>query len=307
MDFLEAFRFQGASTGPAVSAPEETRQKRKDLPEETGAGKAKKAKQQRTQCFVHTSPAQLVHQIQPFIAPAADGGWRERFSSCCSSCFLEAVCCPHFEEVPLRLLLIGHNPSEHSYSSGLPYSNPSNRFYHLLRLAKIVPTSFLAKDANRMPAELGIGVTDLGLEAGSDANEYGKPIMRKWAACLRRRLSAHLHRAGGVPPAIVAFTGKRQFSVLWEGAKSAAEIAALPFGKQTEVPPNWPFRGDCSELWLLRSSSGRAAMTTEERNAPYEQLGRRLAQMNEQNERSGHASPKVEPHDQDGKTTSGAK
>jgi TDG/mug DNA glycosylase family protein len=296
MDFLEQFRFQGGSPSNAAASGPQKRHAEGGHQEDNHECQSTTAKKKKTTtaecCFVHTSPQQSASSIQPYIAPAASGGWRERFSSCCEPCFREAVPCPHFNESPLALLLIGHNPSEHSWQSGLPYSNPTNRFYNLLRLGKVVPDTFTARDANRMPAELGVGVTDLGLQAGSDANVYGKSTMRRWAACLLRRLEAHLHRAGGQPPAIVAFTGKRHFSILWEGCKPAAEIAALPFGRQNEFPPLWPFDPHRSELWLLRSSSGRAAMTTEERNAPYECLGRRLAEVRrEQVESKDGVSP----------------
>ena len=40
--------------------------------------------------------------------------------------------CDHFSEGPLRLLLVGHNPSEHSWRTGWAYSNPSNAFWKLM-------------------------------------------------------------------------------------------------------------------------------------------------------------------------------
>lgn len=32
-------------------------------------------------------------------------------------------------DAPLRLIIVGHNPSEHAWKSGHYYSNPSNRYF----------------------------------------------------------------------------------------------------------------------------------------------------------------------------------
>ena len=64
---------------------------------------------------------------------AADGSlWRERYASVCPGCFRSAVPCPHFKERRLDLLLVGHNPSDHTWRTGYAYSNPSNHFWRLL-------------------------------------------------------------------------------------------------------------------------------------------------------------------------------
>ena len=41
------------------------------------------------------------------------------------------------------------------------------------------------------------------------------------------------------------------------------------------LPPNWPLPSSC-EVWVLPSSSGRAAMTREQRSEPYERLADRF-------------------------------
>jgi G:T/U-mismatch repair DNA glycosylase len=52
------------------------------------------------------------------------------------------------------------------------------------------------------------------------------------------------------------------------------------FGKQTRLPTRWPREliAD-SEVWVLPSSSGRAAMTTEQRALPYQQLAECLHEL----------------------------
>jgi TDG/mug DNA glycosylase family protein len=64
-------------------------------------------------------------------------------------------------ERPLRLILVGHNPSAAAWSAGHYYANPSNRMWSLLGGAGIIPADFSALDDGRCPAMCGIGFTDL--------------------------------------------------------------------------------------------------------------------------------------------------
>jgi hypothetical protein len=58
---------------------------------------------------------------------------------------------------PGRRRTTGHNPSEHAWTLGHYYSNPSNRMWKLLRLGRIIPQEYAAEDNNRLAAELGLG------------------------------------------------------------------------------------------------------------------------------------------------------
>ncbi len=225
--------------------------------------------------------------LQPVIA---SGGsvWRERFSSVCDDCYRSAVHCPHFSETPLTLLIIGHNPSEHTWSTGFPYSNPSNRFWKLLVdggiLPRVIPRGIEPTDrwtpaaANRLPDLLGIGITDVGCEPGSEADKYPRATMLRWRANLFARLRAHRRRAGRAP-AVVAFTGVRQFSQLFDpplkrlGRFGRQTIDDTTIGNASVLPPGWPYRDCSTEVFVLPSSSGRAAFTKEDRLAPYRELG----------------------------------
>lgn len=64
-------------------------------------------------------------------------------------------------EGPLRLLLVGHNPSAHAWSSGHYYSNPSNRMWPLLTSSGIVPSHFTSVNDDDCPWACGVGFTDL--------------------------------------------------------------------------------------------------------------------------------------------------
>lgn len=210
-----------------------------------------------------------------FVAPAP-AKYRERFASVCEDCFNKSLGCDHFEEVPLKLLLIGHNPSDASWASGFNYANPTNRMLKLLRGDSLGPThdafdGVLGKhtklqDQNHMPHRIGIGFTDVGLVPGNDAASFGKRKMLEWAQDLFRRLADHRDRVGKAPE-IIAFTGKRQFQMLFKKT-----LTPLPLGWQNEVPQGWPFSLEESRVFVLPSSSGRAVMTHEQRSGPYKLL-----------------------------------
>lgn len=228
-------------------------------------------------------PASLPALPPPFVA-AAPGLWRERFANACGACFASRSVCHHHAELPLRLLLIGHNPSDHAWASGYPYSNPSNRFWLLMRTAGLVPPAFGPADADAAPGALGLGITDVGVEPGSDAAAFKRPAMLKWRGELYARLEAHLARvaawagreAGGGDsvshaPCVVAFTGVRQWAQLFQ-----PPLAGVAHGPQAARPPGWPLPAGV-EVWVLPSSSGRAVMTAEQRLGPYRALGLRVA------------------------------
>ena len=206
-------------------------------------------------------------QILPVLA-GTPGGWRERWSGICETCFQQGCQCAHFPELPLRMLIIGHNPSVRTWEVGVAYGNASNRFWPLMRSAGILPRGWREDDHlhvinNAMPFELGIGITDIGCLPGSDAAEFGRDIMALWRTDLYKRIRAHVHRvtlccnamtpvakeggrqageeAGGLGqefahPRIVAFTGKRHFSLLFD-----PPLKGLSFGPQQARPQGWPF------------------------------------------------------------------
>ncbi len=153
-----------------------------------------------------------------------------------------------------------------------------------------MPPDFNACDADAAPALLGLGITDVGCEPGSDAAAFKRTHMLAWREDLYTRLRAHLARAaawqGGCvaqqssaapracAPLVVAFTGKRQWASLFEPPLPGG----FPHGRQECRPPGWPLPYE-SEVWVLPSSSGRAVMSAEEREGPYRALGERIASL----------------------------
>jgi TDG/mug DNA glycosylase family protein len=88
-------------------------------------------------------------------------------------------------------------------------------------------------------------------------------------------------------PALVAFTGKRQFLELLNidaagqlrKGKAKVVSTAVQLGKQPAnmLPSGWPLPVDRTEVWVLTSTSGAAPMSNADRERPYKQLAERLA------------------------------
>uniref|UniRef100_A0A7S4B467 Uracil-DNA glycosylase-like domain-containing protein n=1 Tax=Chrysotila carterae TaxID=13221 RepID=A0A7S4B467_CHRCT len=155
----------------------------------------------------------------PFIA-STGGGWRERYTSISPLAFERRILCNMNAEVPLRCLLVGHNPSDHAWASGTGYSNPSNRFWKLLRESGILPATWRPAASpeelcNNIAGDLGIGITDYLLVPGSEAQKFDRSRMLRARADFYQRLASHAKRAGGAPR-IIAFVGKRQWTQCFE-------------------------------------------------------------------------------------------
>ncbi|WIA35650.1 hypothetical protein OEZ86_004062 [Tetradesmus obliquus] len=201
---------------------------------------------------------------------------------------------------PLRLILIGHNPSEHAWHTGHYYSNPSNRMWRILESAGITPPGVSGPEADDvMPAAVGVGFTDVGSgQPGTDSSLFTAADFQGWRAAFYARLAAHMKAASDSigcscgrcgAPRLVAFTGKRHYLELLNldasgqqrRGKDRVASAAVKLGlqPQQQLPPGWPLPADKTEVWVLTSTSGAAPMSNQAREAPYRQLAQRLAQL----------------------------
>jgi len=185
-------------------------------------------------------------------------------------------------------------------------------------------------DDDLLPELEGIGFTDLGSGVpGTDSLSFSSKDLKKWKQGFYDRLKAHVRQAspslercrrcggddkeeeeGGISmcggaPAIIAFSGKRQFSELFDGpsirsktnnnsSKGTVEMKAdssgkntsitysstrppvLTTGRQTVLPADWPLPPSSTEVWVMTSTSGAAAMTREQRYGVWRELGERL-------------------------------
>eukprot|EP00903_Cladosiphon_okamuranus_P009101 g8699.t1 len=238
---------------------------------------------------------------------------------------------PGEPEWPLRVIIVGHNPSEKAWELGHYYGNPSNRMWKLLSAAGIVPPNFNASNDDDCPITCGVGFTDVGFSIpGTVSSEFGKKELHSWRSGFYARLLAHAERAAatvvaassaaaaegeshanGVSPEngegstlekeeaaavkvqiedgypkVVAFAGKRQWEELFFDASAKVKAqtkgggkGVFRFGLQpaTLRPPGWPFPAGRTELFVVPSSSGAAAMTSEAREGPYRALGDHLS------------------------------
>lgn len=223
------------------------------------------------------------------------GGWREKYAT------------PGHAERPLRLVIVGHNPSAASWAAGHGYAHGGNRLWRLLRDGGVVPPALAAavRDGD-LPAAAGVGLTDVWLSPGSDAAAVRRAAAGTgYRAEFFGRLAGHAARAAAVAaaeaaatgaaaaaadgsgrkpaassggaltagePAFVAFTGKAHYVALFAPAQ---RVKTVPFGEQAVLPAGWPLR--TSRVWVLPSPSGRAALTDADRSAPYAALGRAMA------------------------------
>lgn len=191
---------------------------------------------------------------------------------------------------PLRLILVGHNPSAHAWASGHYYSNPSNWMWRLLKETGIAPPHVKgAQDDGLMPEFAEVGFVDVGCGVpGTDSSQFSSATIQGWAAGFYQRIAEQMQRAAQSigcrcgscgAPAIVAFTGKRQFMELLNAGKAGkAKIKSVPLGITELRPQDWPFP-EATEVWVLTSTSGAAPMTVEQRKRPYQQLAERLASL----------------------------
>jgi hypothetical protein len=212
------------------------------------------------------------------------GLWRERFTTVCRPCILARRVCLHHPELPLRCLLVGHNPSEHAFASGYFYSNPTNRAWRLLtgtldasddsRKPSLVPRGWPLQRQDILPGALGIGLTDLGVEAGNDAASYPAATLARWRDDLYASLAGHVSRVQGTlatvwdiahapPPAASAGSaggGASPSAPMVVGAKRPRPAAATGGGAADDGVPvdTTAATSDCVE-WLRHARSPDAA------------------------------------------------
>eukprot|EP01036_Dinobryon_divergens_P026111 gene26111-34719_t len=214
----------------------------------------------------------------------------------------------------LRLLIVGHNPSEKSWQRGHYYANPANRMWNLLRVANIVPSTFIHENDVDCPSECGVGFTDLmsGIPE-TKSSSFTFSDTTKWKKSLYNRIESHVLRVSKIMskslidscPKVIAFAGVKQWKALFPpnynfhvnlsssniedfiiheagtkrkyqlfGEGDKASSEKSIFGVQRIRPPDWPKALSSCVVFVLPSSSGAAALTNVEREGPYIELGK---------------------------------
>lgn len=172
---------------------------------------------------------------------------------------------------PLRVIFVGHNPSDVSWECAAPYAHGSNRFWKLLNESNLAPADLCEpRYFSRLPDEVGIGFIDLFVTSGSDASLVGKGAEKsdEWRKEFLMRLEKGTK---GTPPNILCCLSKIVAKKLLRGWNGAYGFAGQ--GK------DWDLEGadDC-EVWVLPSTSGRAGLKWEQRLKPFQELSKKVHQ-----------------------------
>lgn len=214
--------------------------------------------------------------------------------------------------IALRLLIVGHNPSEASWNRGHYYANPNNWMWRILHETAIVDRNIVMsceQDA-QMPRLYGIGFTDVGggVRGTHSSTFSGKHVYEHWRGTfydtLReicentcKELECCCSTCGC--PRLLAFAGMKQFVQLFQsrerkkGCDRGQEILdrdtkvtlasvcpeKVHFGRQFVLPRGWPLDTSKTEVWVLPSTSGAAAMTRDDRIEPWQRLAHRLSEI----------------------------
>ncbi|GIL42815.1 hypothetical protein Vafri_192 [Volvox africanus] len=192
---------------------------------------------------------------------------------------------------PLRLVIVGHNPSAHAWQSGHYYSHPANHMWRLLIATGIAPPGTRsAEDDDRLPAAAGVGFLDVGCgHPGTDSSSFSSEVFKSWSQAFYARLKGHMDRASASigcscglcgAPSLVAFSGKRHYLELLNVGKPPKErVKTVEHGPQKLLPAGWPFPAAATEVWVCSSTSGAAALTREQREAPYRRLAEKMREI----------------------------
>lgn len=87
-----------------------------ELPHETDRD-CKRVKLETPSCPEVATEGAAVVAAAETTASLTPGKWQERWHGICDECFASGTKCTHHPERRLRLLIVGHNPSDHAWTS----------------------------------------------------------------------------------------------------------------------------------------------------------------------------------------------
>lgn len=139
----------------------------------------------------------------------------------------------------LDVVFVGINPGEASARAGHYYAQPGNGFWRALSASGLVPQPAGCLDDRRL-LEQGIGFTDVVKRVETDSTKVSDAELSDAAPSFRSRIAM-------AAPRVVCFTSARAFERLFPGLRT---------------PNSWGAQlGELegARLWLMPSTSGRAA------------------------------------------------
>ncbi len=160
---------------------------------------------------------------------------------------------PHYLRPGLRVVFIGYNPAIYSAEAGHYYARPGNMFWRQLSQSGIAGREVGPHDDSLLPAEAGIGFTDLCCRPTVRAEHLTREEIVEGAL----RLHAELLE---FQPAVACFSGRGIYSHFGRHALRlrASDLAGRAYGEQPE-------RIGSTIPWVIPSSSGLASKWHRER------------------------------------------
>lgn len=164
-----------------------------------------------------------------------------------------ALTLPHYLQPGLRLVFIGYNPAIYSAEAGHYYARPGNTFWRHLSQSGIAGRDVGPADDHLLPAEAGIGFSDLCCRPTVRAEHLSRDEIIEGA----HRLHAELLE---FQPDVACFSGRGIYQLFGRHALGlkARELASRPYGEQPE-------RIGATIPWVIPSSSGLASKWHRER------------------------------------------
>lgn len=160
---------------------------------------------------------------------------------------------PHLLRPGLRLVFVGYNPAIYSAEAGHYYARPGNMFWRQLSASGLAGRDVGPEDDWLLPAEAGIGFTDLCCRPTVRASELTTDEIAEGAARLQREILEF-------QPGVAVFSGRGIYQLFGKHALalSRRELASRAYGEQLE-------RIGATTSWVIPSSSGLASKWHRER------------------------------------------